>query len=83
MSHRKGSQKGRSEREAVLALAEPNTPAIVEYPIRKYTRKEVQTTDVLDALVAAVTALNSEEGLESIPEAPEWDAKGLPMEMVY
>lgn len=43
----------------------------------------VARDDVVDALVAAVTAAQPDEHLFTIPEDPEIDSKGLPMEMVY
>jgi predicted RNase H-like nuclease len=38
---------------------------------------------VLDALAASVTAWLGRNGLTSIPEAQEKDARGLAMELVY
>lgn len=44
----------------------------------------VAKDDILDALVAALTAKRGYKlGLKAIPEIPEYDSKGLPMRMVY
>ncbi len=39
--------------------------------------------DILDALAAAVTARFGFNALKTLPEAPERDEEGLPMEMVH
>ena len=39
--------------------------------------------DILDALVAAVTALLGKQSLLTMPGKPEVDLRGLPMEMAY
>ena len=50
----------------------------------KYNRKDVARDDILDALVASLTAkLSFEEGLKSVPQNPGRDSKDLPMQMVY
>ena len=43
----------------------------------------VAIDDILDACIAAVTASHSENGLATVPEKPEHDKHGLPMEIVY
>jgi predicted RNase H-like nuclease len=43
----------------------------------------VADDDILDALVAAVTAYFGNGRLKALPERPEIDSRGLPMEMVY
>lgn len=37
----------------------------------------------MDALAAAVAAVGGAEGLASIPDEPEYDSVGLPIEIVY
>lgn len=39
--------------------------------------------DLIDAFAVALTARGDHDGLETLPEEPEEDTKGLPMEMVY
>ena len=38
--------------------------------------------DLLDAFAVALTARGAEDGLETLPTAPEADPRGLPMEIV-
>lgn len=76
-------QKGIQERKGVLISVYPDSEAIFKCAKQKYLRKEVARDDILDALVAAVTAYKGRRGLNSIPEKPELDAHDLPMEMVY
>ena len=75
--------KGIQKRKGVLISVYPDSEAIFKYAERKYLRKEVARDDILDALVAAVTAYKGRQGLKSIPEVSEFDSHGLPMEMVY
>ena len=44
---------------------------------------EPSNDDIVDAFAVALTARGDEEGLETLPEEPEVDDVGLPMEMVY
>ncbi len=81
--HSKKRGKGFSERMEVLLSIYPHTREIVDYTLQKYLRREVAKDDILDALVAAVTASQEGQGLSTIPENPEKDSKGLAMEMVY
>ena len=46
-------------------------------------RDNVQTDDVLDALVAYVTASASAGQLRRLSGTPAQDQEGLPMEMLY
>lgn len=48
-----------------------------------FSRREVQRDDILDALVAAVTATGGSTGLSSIPETRELDQRGIALEIVY
>jgi len=83
MRHSKKKAEGRSERTEVMQAVYPGTPKIIGHARSRYGRKEVATDDILDALAAAVTALLGGQRLVSIPEAPEYDSRGLRMEMVY
>ena len=83
MSHRKKVRKGREERIGVLECIEPRTQAIFEKACSIFLRKCVGKDDILDALVAAVTARLGHDRLKTIPDCPPKDAKCLPMEMVY
>ena len=50
---------------------------------RRFVGGGVAKDDILDALVAAVTARCGHDRLQTIPNCPPKDCKGLPMEMVY
>lgn len=83
MACSKKLKDGIEERKEVLLSVYPHTKEVVDYALGKYLRKDVAEDDILDALVAAVTASKERRGLSSIPETVEIDSKGLPMEMVY
>ncbi|MCZ0942045.1 MAG: DUF429 domain-containing protein [Gammaproteobacteria bacterium] len=48
-----------------------------------HPRRELARDDILDAAVAAITALADESSLKTLPAEPPQDDRGLPMEMVY
>lgn len=83
MIFRKKDNIGYEERKELLRGIYPHTDDLVNYALNKYWRYEVAKDDILDALVAAITASRERQGLSTIPEKPEYDSKGLPMEMVY
>jgi predicted RNase H-like nuclease len=82
MEYSKKNEKGIQERKSILMSVYPDSEGIFEDAERNL-RKEVARDDILDALVAAVTAYKGRQGLKSIPEKPELDSHGLPMEMIY
>lgn len=83
MQHSKRTTEGQHERIQLLDRLYSDTGALIEYALRQHQRKQVARDDITDALVAAVTGLDGESALESIPETPETDSKGNRMEMVY
>ena len=83
MTFPKKDERGIQERKEVLTSVYPYCVDIFNYAVEKYLRKEVAKDDILDALVAAVTASKERQGLSTIPDNPKVDSKGLPMEMVY
>lgn len=83
MKHAKKMAEGFEERYKILHFFYPPTAQIVAHVLSNYRRKQVKKDDVLDALVAAVTAFLGKNCLSTIPESHVKDAKGLPMEMVY
>jgi len=85
MKYSKKKEKGKAflERMKVLLSVYPYTKDIVDSTLTKYPRKKVAKDDILDALVAAVTASKERQRLSSIPKITDVDSKGLPMEMVY
>jgi len=83
MSHKKSRSAGFEERLQVLRKHFPRSDALVGEALHTFRRSKVARDDILDALAAAVTALFGNRGLSSIPEEPQVDPFGLPMEMVY
>jgi predicted RNase H-like nuclease len=83
MQYAKTKSTGFGERYRVLLSLYPPTKQVLEHVLSSYPRKQVKKDDVLDALVAAVTARLGKKGLLTIPEHPEKDAKGLVVEMAY
>ncbi len=82
MQQMKKSEAGYRERLAVLERVFPRSQEIIDCAQRSFQRKAVRRDDILNALVAAVTALRPNE-LTSIPAVEERDACGLRMEIVY
>ena len=82
MVHKKSISEGYEERLDVLIRYYAQARKTVEMAMQQYRRAEVARDDIVDALVGAVTARNSRP-LHRFPEKPEFDAMGLPMEIVY
>jgi len=82
MIFNKKDRQGIQERKEVL-FNYPHCEPIFKYAERTYHRKDVAKDDILDAMVAAVTASKGKQVLMTVPANPEIDSKGLPMEMVY
>lgn len=83
MRFSKKTTKGVGERLKVLEGIEPQTRGIYDKASSEYLRKDVGRDDILDALVAAVTANLGWGRLITVPRVPPTDAAGLPMEMVF
>ena len=83
MLFNKKEDVGEEERVRVLERFEPRTRAMYREACRRFVGGRVGKDDILDALVAAVTARCGFGRLKTIPEWPPTDCKGLPMEMVY
>lgn len=85
MNFNKKEIQGFSERLELLENIFPPAREIVNYALSNYYRKDVAKDDILDALSAAITAFGGiqNQQLDSIPEIPEYDSKGLRMEMVF
>lgn len=84
MEYSKKKREGFVERRNLLQEICNSTDEIVENALSNCRRKDVAKDDILDALVASLTAKLSSKGrLKSIPENPEKDFQGLPMQMVY
>ena len=83
MKSNKKAGEGEAERLRVLERFESRTPAMYDEACRRFVGGGVAKDDILDALVAAVTARCGHGRLKTIPGCPPQDDKGLPMEMVY
>ena len=80
----KKSHDGFLERKETLKNICLLTDKIIEAALSEYRRKEVAKDDILDALVAAITAkIGYRYGFEFVPREPETDINGLKMQMVY
>ena len=83
MQHAKKRSEGLAERAELLQSVYPQATAVIDHTLSTYRRKDVARDDILDALAAAVTGLMGGNDLASIPQEPEFDERGLRMEMVY
>ncbi len=83
MQSSKKKTKGLDERLSVLERVDSRTQDIFDQAISKFLRKDVGRDDILDALVAALVARCGYDQLQTVPEVPPKDAKGLPMKMVF
>lgn len=83
MSHGKKESAGFEERLRVLRTHFPQADELAKDALHTFRRKDVARDDILDALAAAVTGLKRNGHLSTIPNDPEMDQFGFPMEMVY
>jgi predicted RNase H-like nuclease len=85
MRHSKKTPIGREERLQVLEVELPNAIDIYNNAIGRFLRKDVARDDIIDALVAAVTALRPKDGvpLQTLPEKSPLDPRDIHMEMVF
>lgn len=84
----KHTEEGVEHRKALLADEYPVAMSIYEESIERYTTPGYAPMvsgrdDVLDALVAAVTARRSPDECLSLPKSPPTDDRGLPMQIIY
>jgi predicted RNase H-like nuclease len=89
LTESKKTEKGINRRKALLADEHSEAMTIYEESVDRYTTPDYAPMvsgrdDILDALVAAVTARRPSEKLATLPEEePPRDDRGLPMQMVY
>jgi predicted RNase H-like nuclease len=81
MAHNKKTEAGFTERIALLERHLPAARHVVNAAMDQYPRKRLARDDIVDALVGATVAAIDGE-LKTVPEQPEIDEAGLPMEMV-
>jgi predicted RNase H-like nuclease len=83
MQYNKKREDGFNERLKILESYHPDPAPIVSHALSNYRRRDVAKDDILDALAAAITALAGLNNLVSLPDLPEFDARGLPMQMFF
>jgi len=86
MQHSKKSDEGHIERMDVLLQHYPNAPQILEAALHAHNPNQVERDDIVDAMVAAITARNViDDGIHFLPAgvAAPIDPQGLRMEMIY
>lgn len=83
MGHPKRTTEGATERVAVLAEHFPEAKQVVDGVMSTHGKRTLLRDDAIDALVGAVTARIGVEDLQTLPDKPEIDGRGLRMEMVY
>ena len=83
LQYSKTKEDGYLERLQLLQSIYPLSETILNHTLSSYPRKKVKKDDILDALCGAITAKIGRESLTAIPNQPERDSEGLPMEMVY
>jgi len=81
--HSKKSKEGFSERLTVLGSYLPEAEKIINNALSCSNRKDVKPDDILDSMVAAITAKFGNVRLSTLPKNPEIESTGLPMEIVY
>ena len=82
MEFSKKTKEGFQARLDILLEYQPGVEQVIERALSHYPRSVVAADDILDALVCAVTARMSDRW-RTVPERPDKDSRGLPMEMVY
>jgi predicted RNase H-like nuclease len=83
MLHSKRTKDGGKERLSLLARHEPQTIALIARFLAQVIRKDAQPDDLLDALVAHITARAHPTSIRAVTGRLSHDARGLPMEMLY
>jgi len=84
----KTTGEGFRQRKSLLTDESPEAKEIIAECIPRYTTPDYApmvggADDILDALVAAVTARRPPDERLTLPDAPPTDERGLPMQMVY
>ncbi len=74
---------GETERVNVVKSLLPASEDIICEARAKYKSTDVARDDIIDALILAITAKLGFQGPQTLPDIPERDSMGLPMEIVY
>ena len=81
---KKDTPQGQQNRIRVINEVGVQAQEIFDGALGAYRRNQVSRDDILDALVAAVTAYRGwHDNLDTLPDNPPVDARKLPMEMVF
>jgi predicted RNase H-like nuclease len=84
MRHNKRTPAGRQERLDLLATHDPASAAFVHALLTRHPRRLLAPDDAADAAILALSAsLASARGTRLLPESPERDSLGLPMQMLF
>ena len=83
MAHSKKKREGREERLRVLERYEPTARVFLDEVLKSTRHIDIGADDVLDALVALITAEATLGRLTRLVGDPAEDLTGLPMEMLY
>lgn len=80
---RKKSPEGREQRLTLLAQSIHNARQLFDQVADHYPRAQLQTDDILDAMVLAVIAGYGEADYHYLPQLPPVDRYGIAMRIVY
>ena len=83
MVNKKSTAEGIEERKGVLRRRWPAVDKLFDQATASHLRRDVGRDDILDAVAMYLTAASPAGSLRTIPEKPEQDLLGLPMEMVF
>lgn len=83
MAHGKKTAAGLRERLHVLDRCWPGASALYAEARAAYPKTPLADDDIADALALAVTASLAGGDLRRVPQTPEFDATGLPMQIVF
>ena len=81
----KKTKKGFNERLDIVKICNNSIESFLDDIYKKFRKYEVQPDDILDAAVLAVAAQNIHINgrINRLPQEPEFDEKGIKMEIVY
>lgn len=82
MSANKTTRDGFTERMTILSILHPDAETLVASAFLAHGGFEAARDDVVDAFVLALCACKPTQ-LKTLPEEPERDPRGLPMQMVF
>jgi len=83
MPQSKKTHQGFDDRRALLKRFYPSVCDDFAQIRAEFRCWDLADDDILDAMVASVTASAPQKALKTLPTHPEMDATGLPMRMVY